>query len=48
MIDKRQIHKGINHAIEHIKNGDYELAVNLLQEEIEKDKKNRRKEDANK
>lgn len=38
MNNNRYIHKQISHAIEHIENGDYELALNLLKASIKEDK----------
>ena len=37
MGNNRHIHKQISHAIEHIENGDYELALNLLRGSIKED-----------
>ena len=42
----RQIYRAIDHAIEHIKNKDYELAINLLTQAIKDDKVKSRKEDS--
>ena len=40
---KRQINRDLYHAIDHIKNGDIELALNILKSELEREKKAKRK-----
>lgn len=43
LYEQRQINKDLSHAIDHIKNGDIELALNLLKSALKREKKAKRK-----